>query len=151
MKFYESPYNFPSKSDLFELKDIVQKSRNPLKRFVSRFAIGDKVRFKIGKNAEVDAYIYAVRFEGPTVWYDILFDPYVGTPDEGSYTILTNVRSLMIHPAHFAKRVKISNRLAEDIKMKIYKSILKESKTWNISGKSLRDILKSHLYHLKNN
>jgi hypothetical protein len=119
MKLYESPYNFPSSSDLVDLKDLSTGSKD----LHTHYAIGDKVKFKIGPTAEVDAYIYAVRFEAATVWYDLLFDPYVGTPDEGSYTILTNVRALMVQPHEFEQRIqRITESEAKRIKMKMYES-----------------------------
>lgn len=131
MKFYESPYNHPDSEDMKSMKDVVADTSDPLSRqtFPSRFAIGDKVKFRIGPNAEVDAYIYATRFEAATVWYDILLDPYVGTPDEGGYTILTNVRSLMIHPNEFQERAqRITESQARSIKMRMYKRIKENSK-----------------------
>jgi len=118
VKFYESPYNFPSSEDSKTFGDPLSRQTFP-----SQFAIGDKVKFKIGPTAEVDAYIYAARFEAATVWYDLLFDPYVGTPEEGDYTILTNVRSLMVQPQEFAQRIqRITESQARKIKMKMYES-----------------------------
>ena len=129
--FTESPYNFPDQQDYENFLGMSQKPRFPSatsrENFPSQFAIGDKVKFRIGPTAEVDAVIYAARFEAATVWYDLIFDPYVGTPDQGGYTILTNVRSLMIHPSEFQERVKrITFKEAKDIKLKLQQKLFQE-------------------------
>lgn len=131
--FLESPYNFPDQQDFENFVGMSKKMRTTAadgsrQTFPSQFAIGDKVKFRIGPTAEVDAVIYAARFEAATVWYDLLFDPYVGTPDEGGYTILTNVRSLMIHPQEFQERVKqITVEKAKGIKMKLQQKLFQEN------------------------
>lgn len=130
--FTESPYNFPDQQDYENFVGMSQKPRFPSaisrETFPSQFAIGDKVKFRIGPTAEVDAVIYAARFEAATVWYDLIFDPYVGTPEQGGYTILTNVRSLMIHPSEFQERVKrITFKEAKEIKMKVHKKFFVEA------------------------
>lgn len=130
--FTESPYNFPDQQDFENFVGMSQKPRDiaadgSRETFPSQFAIGDKVKFRIGPTAEVDAVIYAARFEAATVWYDLIFDPYVGTPEQGGYTILTNVRSLMIHPSEFQERVKrITFKEAKEIKMKVHKKFFTE-------------------------
>lgn len=133
--FNESPYNFPDKKGLKDVSNNVPvQTPDPFNDsnqvFPSRYAIGEKVKFKIGPNAIVDATIYAARFEASTVWYDLIFDPYIGTDAEGGYTILTNVRSLMIHPQEFQERVqRITFQEAREIKMKVYNRFFQENHT----------------------